>query len=138
MSILAVIGINKKNGLNSKHFGDSEKFRFYKISEGNAELYNEILNSNKDIDETSLHGSENKKKSILELIGKDIDVIISGEKSPNFIKINKETKILPIISEIFDEEKIVSYLIQNHSKILDILEKKKQNIFMDIQFIKEK
>lgn len=112
-------GIN----LTSNHFGDSELFILGEIEEnGSINITKNLKNEFKNLDETTAHGSTDKRQSIISYLGKDIDFIIANQMSPNFKKINMKTRVCPIVSEITDIKQILDYLKDN----VDILKKTKE------------
>ncbi|MCK5686806.1 hypothetical protein KAJ27_21895 [bacterium] len=114
--------------LNSLHFGDSKIFYIYEIhADGTIAFEREFKNEFQDIDEMSSHGSKVKRQSIISLLGKDINFIISNKMSPNFVKINKNTKVCPIVSEIKNIDKIIGYLKSNFQQLEKIMKSKSDN-----------
>jgi len=106
-----VIASNNGVSLSAQHFGDSDKFYFYKILNNNTlELEKVVENKFKNVDESTAHGSKAKRQSIVSYLGDDVDFIVSNKMSPNFKKINENTKVCPIISEIEEIEDIQLYL----------------------------
>ncbi|MCK5785186.1 MAG: hypothetical protein KAH54_01365 [Candidatus Sabulitectum sp.] len=100
--------------LTTKHFGDSESFVLGEVAEdGTSSITTHIRNEFKNVDETTAHGSTEKRRSILSYLGEDIDFIIAGQMSPNFKKINTNTMVCPIVSEIIDIELLLTHLKDN-------------------------
>lgn len=111
------------SALTTKHFGDSESFVMGEIAEdGTINITEHIRNEFKNVDESTAHGSTEKRKSIISYLGKDIDFIIAGQMSPNFKKINMKTRVCPVVSEITDIEKLLTYLKDN----FDLLKEKQE------------
>jgi len=107
--------------LTSKHFGDSDKFFIYNVSENGqkVEFIKEIVNEFKAVDESSSHGAKEKRQSIISFLGKDINFIVASQHSPNFKKINMNTKVSPIVSKIVDIDLLLDYLKNNFSGFVE-------------------
>lgn len=123
--------------LTSKHFGDSELFVLGEIlNDGTVNITKQIKNEFRDVDETTAHGSTEKRQSIISYLGKDIDFIIAGQMSPNFKKINMKTKVCPIVSEITDIQQLLTHLKNNFDLLKEKQEAKAENRETDILIIK--
>lgn len=119
--------------LTKRHFGDSELFVLGEIREdGTSSITKKMKNEFKNVDETTSHGSTEKRQSIISYLGKDIDFIIAAQMSPNFIEINAKTKVCPIVSEITDIEQLLTYLKNNFDVLQQIQKTKKENRTPDI------
>jgi predicted Fe-Mo cluster-binding NifX family protein len=125
--------------LSKGHFGDSEQFHFYKVSE-NGEILKvkSIKNSIKDIDETTKHGSIEKRQSLISYLGGDVDFIIASRMSPNFKQINNKTKVCPVVSNIKNIEDLLSFISGNVKMFKDLVLAKKENREVEILIIKAK
>ncbi len=124
--------------LTSDHFGDSNRFYIYKISEnGNkVEFIKEIDNKFKNVDDGIPHGSKKKRQSIISFLGKDINFIVAGIQSPNFDRINNTTPVAPIVCKIKNIDLIINYLKLNFNKLVEIQKSKlseKSNKIMVIE-----
>ena len=115
--------------LTSKHFGDSDKFFIYNISENGrkVEFIKEIANEFKAVDESLSHGAKEKRQSIISFLGKDVNFIVASQQSPNFKKINKNTKVSPIVSKILNIDSLLDYLKNNFSKLVENQKDKLEN-----------
>ena len=119
--------------LTSKHFGDSELFVLGEIlNNGTVSITKQIKNEFRNVDETTTHGSTEKRQSIISYLGKDIDFIIAGQMSPNFKKINMKTKVCPIVSEITDIKQLLTYLKNNLDVLQQLKKAKEENGTPDI------
>ena len=79
------------------HFGDADKYYFFKIHEnGTVEPNGFIENTFKDIDEQDAHGSTQKRKSIISSIGGEIDFVVAHKMSPNSRKSTKKRRFAPL------------------------------------------
>jgi predicted Fe-Mo cluster-binding NifX family protein len=100
--------------LTSKHFGDSEIFVIGEIDEtGTVKLLEQMKNNFKDVDESTAHGSKEKRNSIISYLGEGIDFIIAGQMSPNFKQINMKTSVCPVVSQIRDIKHVLNFLGSN-------------------------
>ena len=100
--------------LTSRHFGDSELFVIGDIDEnGTVRLLEQMKNNFKNIDESTAHGSMEKRNSIISYIGADIDFIIAGQMSPNFKQINIQTRVCPVVSQIRNIKHVLNFLGSN-------------------------
>ena len=125
--------------LTSKHFGDAEKYYFYKIFEnGLVEFDCFIDNKFKNTDESTAHGSKQKRQSIISSFSENIDFIVASKMSPNFNKINAKTKVCPIISEIINIDECLNYLKSNIRGVLEIKKMKLENKKIEIMKIKRR
>jgi len=119
------------------HFGDADKYYFFKIHEnGTVEPNGFIENTFKDIDEKDAHGSTQKRQSIISLMGSDLDFVIAHKMSPNFKKINQKTKVCPIVSDLVGIEECLHFLKDYFSNLLLMKTKKGKNESVDIFTIK--
>jgi len=119
--------------LTSKHFGDSELFVLGEIlNDGTVNITKQIKNEFKDVDETTAHGSTEKRQSIISYLGKNIDFIIAGQMSPNFKKINMKTKVCPIVSDITDIQQLLTHLKNNLDVLQHLKIEKEENRTPDI------
>lgn len=127
-------GIN----LTSRHFGDSELFVLGEIQEdGTINLLEKKNNEFINVDETTAHGSTEKRQSIISYLGKDIDFIIANRMSPNFKKINMKTRVCPIVSEIANIKKLLTFLKHNFDLLKEKQKAKSENRETTILIIKD-
>ncbi|MFO7973848.1 MAG: NifB/NifX family molybdenum-iron cluster-binding protein [Candidatus Hydrogenedentota bacterium] len=119
--LIYAIGTNDGVAVSPTHFGDSDKFQVYKISEGGeARLEREIANPSKEIDEGNVHGSRKKRQSVVALLGPDVDFLVAKRMSPNFEHINRQTRICPIVSGIENITELQGYFVENFSAFWEI------------------
>ncbi len=98
------IGSNDGNNIAKTHMGDTEYFYIYDIFENSEHLFIEKrANTSKNME----HAKVEKMKGIIKII-KDSDILIAQQKSPNFVKIARETKYQPVVVKT---EKIPDVLI---------------------------
>ncbi len=119
--------------LTSKHFGDSEIFVIGEIHEdGTVRLLEQMKNNFKNIDESTAHGSKEKRNSIISYLGEGIDFIIAGQMSPNFKQINTKTRVCPVVSQIRDIKHVLSFLGSNFHLLKEKYTAKMENRETDI------
>lgn len=124
--------------LTSGHFGDAENYYAYKILEHGVIKFDGIIeNEFKDTDESTAHGSKQKRQSIISSLSDSIDFIVASHMSPNFNKINANTKICPIVSEITNIDECLAYLKSNSKAIYAIKKSKSENKTVEIIHIKK-
>ena len=133
-----VLASNDGINLTSKHFGDAEKYYLFRIfKDGTVELDYSIENKFKDVDESTAHGSKEKRQSIISYLGDSLDFIVASQMSPNFRQINAKTKVCPIVSKITNIEEVLVYLKDNYSKLVEIKNAKLENKETEIVNIKK-
>ena len=101
MSIVFAIATNDKESIVRKHFGDSNYFLIYEFDGENLKKIDEMENIYKDIDETTTHGSKEKRQKIVGTLTEKykVNYLIAGSNSPNFLKIKQTTNIIPLIAK---------------------------------------
>jgi predicted Fe-Mo cluster-binding NifX family protein len=123
-----VLASNDGSLLTAKHFGDSEIFCFYKIFEdGTIDKGKVIENKFIRVDESTAHGSKEKRQSIISYLGGDIDFIVAGRISPNFKKISSKTKVCPIVSKIQNIEELLNYLKTRFNLLVETQKNQQEN-----------
>ncbi len=105
-----------------KHAGDNPIFYIYEFCEnGKYKLLKEIENTTP---EEKKHADEKKMKGVISILG-DIDIIVGGLMSPNFLNIRDKTSIQPIVSKISNIEEFFQELKLNFDHIYDLVEKRR-------------
>lgn len=122
------IATNDKKNISETHFGDSQYFIIYEVNSDNLKKINTVNNIFIDIDETTKHGSDQKKESVVSLFDKDINFIVASQKSPNFKKIKKNTKIIPIVSKIKLLKEIEEYFVENYENFSNLIDNSESQI----------
>jgi len=129
--IIICIGTNDGKCIAKSHMGDTEMFYLYEISENNNIFFlDKRENTVRNLD----HAGKGKMNAILNIV-KEADVLVSNQKSPNFIKIAKNTGFQPVIVKETDINKALELLKANFSEILYLVKKRKADNFSD--FISE-
>ncbi|RKX65013.1 hypothetical protein DRP44_07205 [candidate division TA06 bacterium] len=132
-----VFGTNDGENIVKHHFGDSKIFQLYELSaDGKRLLIDSKENRAKDMEEKK-HGDDQKRESVLGQLGQ-IDIMVAGSLSPNFVKINKTTRTVPCISKINAIEKNLEIIYKEFSTFSELIENKvKNNIIPEIPRIEE-
>ena len=97
-----------------RHFGDCPQFRIYEISEGGEARLIEVRNNTSPKEER--HADPKKLKGVIALLP-DCDVVVSGLKSPNFLRIRDTKPIQPVVT---DEETVDATLKALHRAFEDL------------------
>jgi hypothetical protein len=71
------------------------------------------------------HAQSDKMKSIIALL-KDVDIFVAQQKSPNFIKIAKQTKYQPVVVDVENIPEIIS-LLQDEFDLIDSYVQRRRN-----------
>ncbi|MBI9031891.1 dinitrogenase iron-molybdenum cofactor biosynthesis protein [bacterium] len=80
---------NDGNSFNKEHFGDSNYYHLYDISESEVKFIKKISNNTKDIIEER-HADPKKAKGVSEMLkDEQVQVVVSGVFGPNIKRINK-------------------------------------------------
>lgn len=110
-SFITAFATDDGNTFTSKHFGDAEKYSICRISEANADLLKDLINSSEEDDE-KIHADPRKAGSIAKLLKQDnVEVVVSKVFGPNIIRIKK--KFVCILSQHANIDDAISSL-QNH------------------------
>jgi len=123
-----VIALNGENSLSKSHFGDAESFMVLEITQENSEVTATFDNIHKKADETGEHGSKMKRRSVLSLFGKDVNLIIANRKSPNFDRISRETCIIPVVSHLTEVDDIVKHIQTNYNHFTKLIADRKNDV----------
>ena len=132
-----VFGTDDGKNIVKHHFGDSKYFKLYELnSDGESVLAGSVENGAKDMKEKK-HGDDRKRASVLGQLGQ-IDIMIAGALSPNFVKINKTTNTVPCVSKIDEIEKNLDIISKKFDMFAELIEDKvKRNIVPKIPTIEE-
>ena len=132
-----VFGTADGENISKTHFGDSEIIVLYEITkDGTGKMLKMIENRARNKEEKK-HGDEKKRKSVFGQLG-NIDLVVAGARSPNFIKINKTSEIIPCVSKITAVSDVVNVLCKRFSYFEKmIINKRENNVIPDIPVLKE-
>lgn len=134
-SMKIAIGITSGKINLKAHAGDNPYFNIYELYEdGTYKLLKEIENK---APEEKKHADERKMRGVMELLG-DIDVIVGGLMSPNFLNLRDKTKIQPVLSKIEDIDIFLNSLYLKFDYIYGLIKKRKRGEFpKEIPLFKE-
>ncbi|MDX2479714.1 MAG: NifB/NifX family molybdenum-iron cluster-binding protein [Desulfuromusa sp.] len=116
------ICIGSEDGVNiaSTHMGDTGHFYIYDLGAAGYTFVEQRNNIAQDLD----HAGADKMKEILSLVG-DADVLIAQQKSPNFIKIARQTKYQPLVVKVDTIQAIFTLLQGEFEKIYSYVERRR-------------
>ena len=121
------IGSNDGEIMAKTHLGDTEIFYCYDLFDSTeTHFVGERVNLAKDMD----HAQSDKMKSIIALL-KDIDVFVAQQKSPNFIRIAKQTRYQPVVVDVENISDILAHLQSNFEQIYTYVERRRNGEVFD-------
>ena len=116
------IGSNDGKTMAKTHMGDTQKFYCYDLVSSSESLFvGERVNVAREMD----HAQSDKMKSVIALL-KDVDIFVAQQKSPNFIKIAKQTKYQPVVVDVENIPEIIS-LLQDEFDLIDSYVQRRRN-----------
>lgn len=116
------IGSGDGETMAKTHLGDTDKFYCYDLVESSASLFvGERVNAAKDMD----HTQSDKMKSIIALL-KDVDVFVAQQKSPNFVKIARQTKYQPVVVDVENVPAIIALLQDEFEQLYSYVERRRR------------
>jgi len=121
------IGSNDGNNVAKTHMGDTEYFCIYDLFENSESLFIEKrANTLRDME----HAKAEKMKGIIKII-KDSDVLIARQKSPNFVKIAKQTKYQPVVVKTEKIPDILMTLCEPFDEIYELITRRRNGELFD-------
>ena len=122
MRILRIcIGSNDGKNIAATHMGDTEYFCVYDLVEGAGSTF---IEQRKNVAKDMEHAQSDKMKAIIALIN-DADIFVAQQKSPNFIKIAKQTKYQPVVVKVEAIPAILDSLQSEFEQIYTYVERRK-------------
>ena len=115
------IGSNDGNCVAKTHMGDTEYFYIYDILENSEPLF---IEKRKNTSKNMEHDKVKKMQGILKII-KDSDVLVARQKSPNFIKIAKNTKYQPVVIKTEKIPDVLLALSKSFDEIYELTTRRK-------------
>ena len=107
------IGSNDGESIASTHMGDTDFFVIYDIFvSGEHSLVERRENRVKTLD----HAKSDKMKAVLELIS-DVHILVAQQRSPNFVRIARQTKYQPVIVLATDIQTVLSRLLAEFNSL---------------------
>ncbi|MEA3361738.1 MAG: NifB/NifX family molybdenum-iron cluster-binding protein [Thermodesulfobacteriota bacterium] len=101
--------------------GDTEFFYLYDFTDG-AEC--SFVERRKNVAQDMDHAQSDKMKAIISLID-DAEIFVAQQKSPNFIKIAKQTKFQPVVVNVQYIQDILTLLQGEFENIYSYVERRK-------------
>jgi len=115
------IGSDDGNTIAKTHLGDTNKFYCFDLSDSAESLFvDERVNDAKKMD----HAQTDKMKSIIGQL-KDVDVFVAQQKSPNFIKIARQTKYQPVVVDAENFSAIIALLQNEFEQLYSYVERRR-------------
>lgn len=128
MRILKVaFKLNRNNELTEEHFGDSDKFAIYEISDdGSVKLIEYRENKAKDIEEdhSEHHGDPKKLKAVISQLH-DVDVLAGFIMGPNLLRIKRNSDKVPFLTRTRDLNLAIKRVIENFNELWSQVNSKK-------------
>lgn len=121
------IGSNDGNNIAKTHMGDTEYFYIYDIFENSEHLFVEKRNN---IAKNMEHAKVKKMEEVIKII-KDSDILIAQQKSPNFVRIAKQTKYQPVVVKIEKISDILIILCESFDEIYKYTTRRKNGEIFD-------
>lgn len=115
------IGSNDGESVAATHMGDTEFFCIYDLAEGDGSTF---IEQRKNVAKDMEHAQSDKMKAIIALIN-DADVFVAQQKSPNFIKIAKQTRYQPVVVNVEAIPAILDLLQGEFEQIHPYVERRK-------------
>lgn len=122
------VGTNDGQNIASTHMGDTSFFHIYDITEsGEFTFIEQRENVAKELD----HAQSDKMKAILTLIS-DTQILVAQQRSPNFIKIAKQTKYQPVVVAATEIQAVLKSLFSEFDTLLSYVGKRELGEYFEI------
>jgi len=119
-SIRFAFAVNNSGHFQPKHFGDADKYLIYEWDNGNLVYLNEIINSLKNFDDESGHGSIKKGEAVAGLLNNEgVKVLVSRQFGKNIQIVNRH--FVPVIVYAESPDELTPVLIKHIKWIEDEL-----------------
>ncbi|MDX2495383.1 MAG: NifB/NifX family molybdenum-iron cluster-binding protein [Desulfuromusa sp.] len=115
------IGSNNGETIARTHMGDTDYFYLYDFVDG-AEC--SFVERRKNVAQEMDHAQSDKMKAIISLID-DAEIFVAQQKSPNFIKIAKQTRFQPVVVKVESIQDILTLLQGEFENIYPYVERRK-------------
>ena len=122
--------VSKNKSFESKHFGASDKFLFFRYADEKFSFITEKENIHKDMDKEKGHGLKEKGEAIINLLKeRKVQVLVAKQFGENIKIINKH--FVPVIVQITSLEDVNEILKKHIFWIEDEIRSKKKghNLF---------
>lgn len=122
LSIRIAFAVNNSNQLESRHFGEAEKFIFYNWQHDDLVYLREAPNPLKNFDEDQPHGDLKKGRGIIDLLKNlNVDVVVSKQFGKNIKLINQH--FIPVITREDHPAEVLPFLKENVEWLKNELQK---------------
>ncbi len=112
-SFILAFGLDKDGGLHNGHFGDAYKFVFFRFySGGRAEFCRECVNTKRQEDESTEHGSSVKLSGVKGIL-KECDCVAANIMSPNFKKMAENSAVQPVVIKTKEKGEFLNTACKN-------------------------
>ncbi|MFK5926481.1 MAG: NifB/NifX family molybdenum-iron cluster-binding protein [Desulfuromusa sp.] len=115
------IGSNDGKTMAQTHMGDTECFYLYDLVSNQRHVF---VAKRENIAQDMDHDGADKMKAIISLV-KDAEIFVARKKSPNFIKIAKQTRYQPVVVKVENIEGILTLLQGEFETIYAYVERRK-------------
>jgi len=103
------------------HMGDTECFYLYDLVVGQGHVF---VDKRDNIAQDMDHDGADKMKAIIALVN-DAEIFVARQKSPNFIKIAKQTRYQPVVVKVENIEEILALLQGEFENVYSYVERRK-------------
>ena len=121
------IGSNDGENIATTHMGDTENFYIYDLVENTGGTF---IEQRKNVAKEMEHAQADKMKAIISIIA-DAEIFVAQQKSPNFIKIAKQTKYQPVVVNVENIEAILTLLESEFNNIYSYVERRRNGEFFN-------
>ena len=115
------IGSNDGDTIARTHMGDTDFFYLYDFVEGGECSF---VERRKNVAQDMDHAQSDKMKAIISMVD-DAEIFIAQQKSPNFIKIAKQTRFQPVVVKVETIPDILILLQDEFENIYAYVERRK-------------
>lgn len=122
------IGSNNGEDIATTHMGDTEYFYIYDLVENTGGTF---IEQRKNVAKDMEHAQADKMKAIISIVD-DAEIFVAQQKSPNFIKIAKQTKYQPIVVNVAAIPAILESLQGEFKQIYTYVERRKNGETFEI------
>ena len=112
MDLKFAFAVNNDGEFQETHFGDADKYLIYEHDSKEMIFINEIINKNRDIDESKKHGSEKKGNAVIDYLRKiNVNILVSRQFGQNLKMMNKH--FVPVLIADENIENTIKFLEKN-------------------------
>lgn len=125
--IRVCIGSNDGENIAQTHMGDTVSFYLYDLALTQEHTFVEKRNNiAQDMD----HDGADKMKAIIALVA-DVDIFVARQKSPNFIKIAKQTRYQPVVVRSDNIQDVLALLQNDFEQLSSYVERRKSGEYFE-------